>query len=145
MANFLYQQFLRNYLLNTNAVDFDADTIKAALFRSSSYTPDQTTDEFLATAGTPIATATLATTVVNNVVHAADFVFLLVGAGAEIDLLVIYQDSGAAATSPLIVKYDIAVTPDGGDITVSVPAGGLFTLGNVATRGCGGNYRRAGE
>lgn len=50
---------------------------------------------------------------------AADAVFSAVGAGAAIDCLAIYKDTGSSATSPLIAYIDgFSVTPNGGDITV---------------------------
>lgn len=130
MADGLYTKFKQNQLLNTDLVDFDADTVKGALFRASTYTVNLATDEFLSTAGTPISTATLTinNTIAANTIDAADFTFTAVGAGAAIDILVIYKDTGVAGTSPLIAKYDISVTPNGGDINVTVNASGLFSL-----------------
>lgn len=131
MANWLYTKFVENQLIDTAAVDFDADVIKGALYRSSSYTPNQSTDEYLSDAGNPISTAFITVSVSGAVVDADDFTFGSVAAGAAIDVLVLYKDTGSAATSPLIAKYDINVTPDGNDITISVNNAGLFTLGDV--------------
>lgn len=46
------------------------------------------------------------------------------------DALVHYKDSGAPATSPLICYHDgfTAVTPNGGNITVSYSGSGIFAL-----------------
>lgn len=128
MADGIYTKWKENQMINTDLTDLDGDTIKAALFRASSYTVNLTTDEYLSTAGTPISTATLSITVSGKNVDATDFTFSAVGAGAAIDILVIYKDTGVAATSPLIAKYDISVTPNGNDINVTVNGSGLFDL-----------------
>jgi hypothetical protein len=48
------------------------------------------------------------------------------------EAVILYKDTGVAATSPLIAYIDTAtglpVTPNGGDITVTVPASGWFSL-----------------
>lgn len=132
MANFLYKKFLQAQLTDVNAVDFDADTIKAGLFRSSDYSPNQNSDDYLADAGVPIRSAVVTCTVSGDVVDADAFTFAMVPAGALIDVMVLYKDSGDPATSTLIAKYDVSITPDGGDVSVTVPDGGLFTLGNIS-------------
>lgn len=128
MADAFYTKFKEGTLNGAFQVDFDTDTIKAGLFRSSAYTVNLATDDFLDDAGSPIAEATLTPTVSGANVDAADFSFSSVGAGAEIDLLVIYKDTGTPATSPLVAKYDISVTPNGNDINVTVNGSGLFDL-----------------
>ena len=45
--------------------------------------------------------------------------FTAVSAGAAIDSLYIYKDTGTASTSPIICYIDgFSVTPNGGDITI---------------------------
>lgn len=129
MADFLYTPFKNAYLSGgANVVDFDADTIKASLVRSSTYTPNQTTDDFYNDVVSPVAVATLTPSINGATVDAVDFTFTAVAAGAEIDILVLWKDTGDPATSRLIAKYDVTVTPNGADINVTVNVSGLFTL-----------------
>jgi hypothetical protein len=52
--------------------------------------------------------------------------------GSQVTKLVIYIDTGTASTSPLVAFLDtmtgLPVTPNGGDITVTWNASGIFTL-----------------
>lgn len=73
MASFLYKQFLANYLLGTNAVNFGTDTIRAGLFRSSSYSANQNTDAFLSDAGNPVASTVVSVTVAGTGGNAGHF------------------------------------------------------------------------
>lgn len=98
--------------------------------RASTYTPNQTTDDFYDDVTTPVqeSDAFLSIAVSGFNVDATDFVFSAVGAGAALDLLVIWKDTTVDGTSRLIAKYDISVTPDGNDINVTVNVSGLFDL-----------------
>lgn len=111
-------------------VDIDTDNINASLVRSSTYTPNQTTDDFYNDVTTPIqeADAFLSISVSGYNVDATDFSFTSVGAGAAIDLLIIWKDTGVDSTSRLIGKWDISFTPDGSTVNVVVHASGLFDL-----------------
>lgn len=92
--------------------------------RARRYTLAIDTDEFLSDipSGARITTSgNLASkTATLGVADAADVVFSSVS-GASCEALVIYKDTGAAGTSPLIAYIDTAtglpVTPNGGDIT----------------------------
>ena len=130
MVDFLYTPFKNSYLSQAaNQVDFDADTIKATLVRSSTYTPNQTTDDFYNDVTTPVSTsAALSMTVSGANVDCTDFSFTAVSAGAAIDLMVLYKDTGVSTTSRVAAKYDVSVTPNGADIDVVVHASGLFTM-----------------
>lgn len=49
--------------------------------------------------------------------------------GATIEALVLYKDTGASATSPLIAWFDIATfTPNGSDGTIVWNASGIFAI-----------------
>jgi hypothetical protein len=131
MADFLYTPYKNSLLLDSaNPVDWDASNINASLVRSSTYTPNQTTDDFYNDVTTPVQEASgfLAPTVTGFNVDVADFDFTAVGAGAAIDLLVIWCDTGTDSTSRVIAKYDVSVTPNGNDINVVVSGSGLFDL-----------------
>lgn len=67
-------------------------------------------------------------TVTGANVDCTDFSFTAVAAGAALDLMVLWKDTGNSATSRVAAKYDISVTPNGSDIDIIVNASGLFTL-----------------
>jgi hypothetical protein len=120
----LYDLARQSFLSGSPSIDWDTDDIKCSLVRSSAYTPDLATDQFLSSVATRVAdSGNLAgKTVVNGVADADDVVFSAVAAGAAIQYIVIWKDTGVAATSPLIALIDtgtgLPVTPTGGDITV---------------------------
>lgn len=125
MASALYDLY-RQAALDAD-VDWTADTIKAALVRSSAYTPNMATDQFMSTVvagGATVArsSAFASKTSTAGVADAADITFTTVAAGAAIQYIVIFKDTGSDATSPVIALIDTAtglpVTPNGGDIIV---------------------------
>jgi hypothetical protein len=138
MANAVYVAF-RNGVLGSHAtrVDLDADTIKAALIDHGTDTPNVTTDDFYddinaGVIGTPgtLGSKTIGS-VAAGVFDAADVTFTAVS-GNSVESVNIYKDSGSAATSNLIAYFDtgtgLPVTPNGGDITVTWNASGIFTF-----------------
>lgn len=121
MANALYDKGRNRFL--TGDIDWTGDTIKAVLC-TAGYSANLTTDEFLATivAGNRVATAALANmSAAAGVADADDTTFTSVS-GSAATAIVIYQDTGDEATSPLIARIDTAtglpVTPNGSDITI---------------------------
>ncbi len=58
-----------------------------------------------------------------GVLDAADVTFSAVSAGAALDAIVIFKDTGSDATSPLVLiactATGLPVTPNGGDITIT--------------------------
>lgn len=74
--------------------------------------------------GTPQTLGSVTTT--NAALDAADATFTAVS-GAQVDIGVIYKDTGSAATSPLLHYEDdytgLPVTPNGGDITYAFDNG----------------------
>lgn len=128
MANSLYDLARESYL--KAEINMPTDNLKVVLVdkdASTGYTPNLATDQFLAIipAGCRIATSSnLGTkTTAAGVFDAADITFTTVAAGGACEYLVIYQDTGSAATSRLIGIIDTAtglpVTPGGGDISVT--------------------------
>lgn len=128
-------------------VDWTTDTIKVALLNITApgatiYTPNLSTDQFLSDIpdtgpGAAIfGTGTLlSTTNVDGLLDAADTVISGVGATSDdIEALVIYKDTGSAATSPLLCYIDsgsgltIGTAPNGTDITIIWNAGGIAIL-----------------
>ncbi|HMT18558.1 MAG TPA: hypothetical protein PKD15_00820 [Candidatus Saccharibacteria bacterium] len=133
MANALYTLGKQGILDGT--IDVDTDNIKAVLVDAADYSPNTATDNDLAdiTAGGRVATsANLTVSVSGGTVDASDFSFTTV-TGDQSEYIVIYQDTGVAGTSRLIAIYDtftsgMPVTPNGGDIDVTVNASGLFSI-----------------
>jgi hypothetical protein len=124
MANALYGKG-REKFLNAD-IDWAADNIKIVLVDVADYTVSIDTHEFLSdiAAGARVATSgNLASkTSTLGVADAAD-VTLTAVTGDQSEALVIYKDTGSAATSPLIAYMDTAtglpVTPNGADITIT--------------------------
>ncbi len=126
MSNFLYGKFKESLLSQNPSVDLDTDTIKVALV-SNAYSPvtAATGDQFFSSVSGVVATATLTgKSVTGGVFDATDVTFTSVTSTAQVQRLVIYKDTGTAASSPLIAVIGSAtsglpVTPNGGDITIS--------------------------
>lgn len=124
MANAIYDKARESFLKGEIAIA--TDNIKVVLVDTASYTVDTATHQYLSdiSAGMRVATSgNLASkTTTGGVFDAADVTFTAVS-GAQSEALVIYQDTGSAATSRLIAYIDTAtglpVTPGGGDITVT--------------------------
>lgn len=125
MASALYDKY-RQKALENGGIAILTDNIKAVLVDQGLYTVNLATDEFLSdiAAGARISTSgNLASkTSTAGVFDAADVTFTAV-TGASIEHIVLYKDTGVAATSSLIAYIDSAtglpVTPSGGDILVT--------------------------
>ena len=132
MANAIYPKAKQKFL--DALLDMPTDTIKIALIDTALYTYNST-DEFWSSANAAeIGTAVTLTskTITNGVFDAADVSFTSV-TGASVEALIIYKDTGSAATSPLIMFIDVAasglpVTPNGNNIDVQFNASGIFAL-----------------
>jgi len=88
------------------------------------------TDVQSATVGTPQTIGSK--TFTNGVFDGADVTFPTVS-GSTVEALVIYIDTGTPTTSPLVAYIDtsvtnLPVTPNGGNITVTWNASGIFAL-----------------
>lgn len=124
MASKVYEKALEKFL--TGGINWNADTTKAVLV-TSAYTPNFSSHEFLSTitAAMQVATSPALTgkTSLLGVANAANTVLAAVPAGKVGAALVVYKDTGSAATSPLICYVDnvisgLPVTPNGGDINI---------------------------
>lgn len=134
MANALYPKWKEQLLQFTANNNLSAGTVKVALVDTGVYTYNSA-DQFYSSAssavvGTPqtIGSKTFA----NGVFDGADVSFTAV-TGASIEALVLYIDTGVAGTSPLVAYIDtsvtgLPVTPNGGDITITWNASGIFAL-----------------
>lgn len=135
MASALYNKAKESFLSQNPSIDIDTDTIKVALvnvstdytysashqYKSSVTSYSGTTDQTLGTK-----------TVTNGTFDAADSTFtsVAIDGSKTVAALVIYKDTGNAATSPLIAYIDgfSAVTPNGGNIGITWSLSGIFAL-----------------
>lgn len=123
MANALYDLGREKFL--TGAINWATDNIKIVLVDAADYTVNLATHEFLSdiVVGGRVATSGNLTgkTTTAGVADASD-VTLTAVTGDPSEALVIYKDTGVAATSPLIAYIDTAtglpVTPNGGNINI---------------------------
>lgn len=123
MANALYDLGREKFL--TGAINWASDNIKIVLVDAADYTVNLATHEFLSdiAVGGRVATSGNLTgkTTTAGVADASD-VTLTAVTGDPSEALVIYKDTGSAATSPLIAYIDTAtglpVTPNGGNINI---------------------------
>jgi phage tail sheath gpL-like len=123
MANRLYDKGREGFL--DGSIDWDTDVIKAVLVDGADYVPDTATHDFLddiPIAGRVATSAALAGKTVALGVAVANDVTLTGVAGDPSEYIVLFKDTGSAATSRLIALIDTAtnlpVTPNGGDIIV---------------------------
>lgn len=121
MANALYNSYKQS-LLDSSCPNLSSDTIKVVLVDTGTYTFSAAHDFFDDVSGTVGSAQTLGSkTITNGVFDAADVTFTSV-TGNSAEALIIYKDTGSAATSPLIAYIDSAtglpVTPNSGDINV---------------------------
>ena len=139
MANALYVAF-RNGVLGSHAtrVDLDADTIKAVLIDHGTDTPNVTTDDFYNDISAGIVgslSSALTSKTIGSVaagVFDADNVTFTAVSGNSVESVNLLKDTGTTSTSDLIAYFDtgtgLPVTPNGGDITVTWNASGIFTF-----------------
>jgi len=129
MANALYELGRQKFL--EGSINYLTDSIKVALVRSALYTANMATDEFFSVIPGPAVTAIsnpfASKTSTGGVADAADITFSSVS-GSSSDLLVIFKDTGATSTSPLLALIDTAtsglpIVPSGGDIVLEWSSG----------------------
>ena len=132
-ANGLYS-LGRGHFLDAD-IDWSVNNIKLVLVDEGADTPDQALDEDLADRATAARIATsgnFATkTSTNGTADATDITLVSV-TGATVESLDIYYDSGVEGTSLMICNINTAtglpLTPNGGNVTVTWNASGIFTL-----------------
>ncbi|MGD9989315.1 hypothetical protein [Pseudonocardia sp.] len=123
MANALYDHGREAFL--RGEISWNTDTIKCVLVDAADYTVNLATHQYLSdipSGGRVATTAALSgKTTTAGVADANDPVFTA-ATGDQAEAIVIYKDTGSAATSPLIAYIDTAtglpVLPNSGDITV---------------------------
>jgi hypothetical protein len=126
----LYKQALLNGSANTN---MSSGTVRVALVDTGTYTYSAAHEFLTSLTGRVGTDQTLGSkTFTNGTFDAADATWPAV-TGATAEALVIYIDTGTAGTSRLVAFLDtgvtgLPVTPNGGNITATWDAAGIFTL-----------------
>jgi hypothetical protein len=135
MANSKYNPFLEK-LLNKQ-IDMDTDVIKASLIDSADYTFSAAHDEYSGGARDVPAVSIVAEssalgspTIVNGLFDTADFSWTAV-TGDQSEAIILWDDT--ITNDAPCVFYDtgmtgMPVTPNGGNINVTVNASGWFSL-----------------
>ena len=134
MANAIYPKYKEVILGAATNTNLLTGTVKVALVDTAVYTYSAA-HQFLSSLTGVVGTAgTIGATksVTNGIFDGADVTFTAV-TGATVEALVIYVDTGVAGTSPLVAYIDtsvtgLPVTPNGGDITITWNATGIFAL-----------------
>ncbi len=113
-------------------VNFDTDTIKAVLIDTGTYTYSAAHDFYNDLSGVVGTAQTIANTTTTAGTFDGDNVTYTAVSGATVEAIVLFKDTGNVATSALIAYIDsgtgLPVTPNGGDITVSWHASGIFSI-----------------
>ena len=133
MANAIYPLYKQALLDASANVDINDGTVKVALVDTGVYTYSAA-HEFLTSLTGVVGTAqTINNTTVTNGVFDGDNVTYTAVTGNSVEALVIYIDTGVAGTSRLVAYIDtsvtgLPVTPNGGDISITWNASGIFAL-----------------
>jgi len=133
MANAIYPLYKQALLDASANVDINDGTVKVALVDTGTYTYSSA-HEFLSSLSGVVGTAqTIANTTVTNGTFDGDNVTFTAVSGNSVEALVFYIDTGVAGTSRLVAYIDtgqtgLPVTPNGGDITITFDAAGIFTI-----------------
>jgi hypothetical protein len=133
MANAIYPLYKQALLDGDTNIDVNDGTVKVALVDTGTYTYSAA-HQFLSDLSGVVGTAqTIANTTVTNGLFDGDNVTFTAVTGNTVEALVIYIDTGVAGTSRLVAYIDtsvtgLPVTPNGGDISITWNASGIFQL-----------------
>lgn len=133
MANKIYPKYKEALLDASSNSDLNDGTVKVALVDTGTYTYSDAHDFYDDLSGVVGTDQTIANTTVTNGLFDGDNVTFTGVSGSSVEALVIYIDTGTASTSRLVAYIDtgvtgLPVTPNGGDITITWNASGIFQL-----------------
>lgn len=133
MSNAIYPLYKQALLDAAANVDLNDGTVKVALVDTGVYTYSATHEFLTSLTGTVGTAQTINNTTVTNGLFDGDNVTFTAVSGNSVEALVIYIDTGSSATSRLVAYIDtsvtgLPVTPNGGDITITWNASGIFQL-----------------
>lgn len=130
MTNQLYPKGREGFL--DGSIDWDTNDIRCCLVRGYTY---NSAHDFLDDITTIVVRSSAFTTktVTNGVADADDVTFTAVGAGADIESLVIYKYNAVDSAARLIAYIDTGtgfpISPDGSDVVIQWDATNkIFTL-----------------
>ena len=133
MANAIYPLYKQALLDASANVDLNDGTVKVALIDTATY-PYNSAHEFYSSVSGVVGTPqTINNTTVALGLFDGDNVTYTAVTGNSAEALLIYIDTGSAATSRLVAWIDtsvtgLPVTPNGGDISITWNASGIFQL-----------------
>ena len=134
MANVLYPLWKEQLLQFTANNNLSSGTVKVALIDTGVYTYSAAHQFYSSASAAAVGTPQTigSKTFTNGVFDGADVTFSAV-TGNSIEALILYIDTGSAATSPLVAYIDtsvtgLPVTPNGGNIAITWNASGIFAL-----------------
>ena len=133
MANALYPKWKEQLLQFTANNNLSAGTVKVALV-TAGYTYSSTDQYYSSVSASVVGTPqTIGSKTFTNGVFSGSNVTFTAVTGSQVTKLVIYIDTGTAATSPVVAYIDtgvtnLPVTPNGGDISITWNASGIFAL-----------------
>lgn len=133
MANALFPRWKQALLEFTAGNDLDGQTVKVALV-TAGYSYSSADQYYSSVSASVVGTPqTLGNKTFTNGIFDADDVTFTAVTGSQVVALVIYIDSGNAATSPVVAFLDTGITnlpvvPNGGDITITWNSTGIFSL-----------------
>lgn len=133
MANQLFSKGKQNLL--DAGFDLNTNDMRAILVDDADWTQNLATDDALddipAGARVAVSNALDSPTITDGTFDAADETWSAV-TGDQSEFVVVYKHTGVESTSFLLVFIDtgtnLPVTPNGGNITVSWHASGIFSL-----------------
>jgi hypothetical protein len=133
MANAIYPKYKEALLDGSTNIDVNDGTVKVALIDTGTYTYSSAHDFYDDVSGVVGTPQTINNTTVTNGTFDGDNVTFSAVSGSSVEALIIYIDTGVAGTSRLVAYIDtgvtgLPVTPNGGDITITWDAAGIFTL-----------------
>ncbi len=133
MANAIYPIYKAALLGGLANIDMDGGTVKAALVDTGTYTYSAAHDFYNDVSGVVGTPQTIANTSVTGGLFDGDDVTYTAVSGNTVEAIIIYIDTGNAATSRLVAYIDtgvtgLPVTPNGGDISITWNASGIFQL-----------------
>ena len=133
MANALYPKY-KEAIIQASANSSLTGTVKAVLIDTASYTYSAAHEFYSsASAGAVGTPQTINTKTYVNGTFDGDNVTFTALTGATCEAIIVFIDTGTAATSRLVAYFDtgvtnLPVTPNGGDVAITWSGSGIFSL-----------------
>ena len=133
MANVIYPIYKKALLDGSSNISLSGGTVKVALIDTGTYTYNAAHDFLNDISGVVGTAQTIGTVTTTGGLFDGDNVTFTAVSGNSVEALIIYIDTGSSATSRLVAYIDtgvtgLPVTPNGGDITITWNASGIFQL-----------------